>query len=224
MKNSSLYVITDCYPERGSVDFRTIAGAAVGCWLREDLFRDHGNIDLILEEKFRVIGWKVVRILQQEHVTSETYLDKRDGFQFFEQAQTDGFVANLQRVERELIGDAIPFNEMTDLLDKALDAVVSRGAVSMFSEADQQWANGVTPRGDTFLPFWLNDEDTSRWLQHWPGYELQDLSVDELRGSDFLEQVNLEDMWIGLGVTPQVLVTCHPIWIRDRMLESAGSA
>ncbi|AKV04440.1 hypothetical protein AKJ09_11103 [Labilithrix luteola] len=45
-------------------------------------------------------------------------------------------------------------------------------------------------------------------------YEVPETSVDELRNTDLLEQIDYAGMWTGLGLGRSALVTCRPGWIR----------
>lgn len=214
MTRHALYTIVDCYPQPGAEVFREFAGAAIGCWIRDDVCATDPHADALIEEKLGAIGWRVARTIERQKVSSKTYDDKSDGRDLFEQALIDGFVANLHRVKRESIGHTdLSDTAVIDALPVVVRSIIRYGGVSLYTSADQQWANGVTATENEFVPIWPNREEAAGWLQDWPGYDLRDLPVEALR-SEFLEEINYEDMWVGLGIGKSLLITCHPIWMK----------
>lgn len=208
------YIIVDCYPQSGSADFRSYAGAAIGCWIRTDLYKDEKDAEAVTERKLNDIGWTIARTIHVEECTAEDYESKNEGREFFEQARIDGFVANLHVCTREIIGGVNVTEDIANSLDSIAGRIIANGGISFHSKQMSKWATGETSTGDLFVPLWINSDYAKSWVRNWPEYDLRDISVDELR-ADFLQRINEEDMWIGAGVTDSVLVLCHPIWLKN---------
>ena len=223
-----VYLVLDCYPKIDSRFFERFAGGAAGCWVRKDICVAGQSAEALATDRLSEEGWAVVRSLLCEEVSAATYVTKVQGREYFEQAQIDGFVVNFHVVRRESVGeDDSPQSNVAQLLANAVYGVNLNGGVSLFSVQDRQWANGVTPDGNEFLPIWLAADDALRWRESWPGYELRALSLEELCSSDFLDQVDSEEMWIGIGVGGSLLTMCHAGWIRAVVLGreiAAGSS
>ncbi len=213
------YVVVDCYPESGTDAFREFAGAAVGCWLRTDFGDDGAKVDTVVREKLLAAGWRVARTLECEDVTADTYAQRAEAREYFEQARLDGFVANFHVTARESVDAThVDARDVATALTNAAERIAQNGALSLYSSVAAQWANGVTPTGDEFVPLWLSEADASRWLEHWAGYDLRRLTPDALRAPGLLGKANDAEMWIGMGITEARLVTCHPIWLSDMLL------
>jgi hypothetical protein len=211
-----LYLVLDCYPKVGSDAFERFAGATVGCWVRADVCPAGLSADAFAREKLSHQGWSVVSTLVSEEVSSVTYADKIEGREHFEQAQLDGFVAHFYVRPRESIGEGgCRESSLAGALGSAGHEISHNGGVSLFSAQDRQWANGVTPDGDEFLPLWVTTDDAVGWLEFWPGYEPRAVTPEDLRSSGLLERVDAAGMWIALGVGRSLLTTCHSGWIME---------
>ena len=218
------YVIVDVYPDIGSEHFVNYAGAIAGCWVRDDTARAKGGLASIVEEMIVAAGWKIARTLSTERVSRASYDDDsedvRIGRARFEQALTDGFVVQFNTRRRELILPASPEQgDDEEILavaahEQFVQAVRSAGAVSLYSQPDGQWANGVSPDGDEFFPIWIQEASTRAWLHGWPDYEVVALDRDSAI-DDMLTAINEADMWAGIEVGRNVLMTTHPILLRD---------
>ncbi len=211
-----MYLVVDCYPRPGSRAFRSYAGAVARCWIRVDLCVGGAGVDAIAKQKLHAAGWDIARTLVRETVSSGTYADKHDGWEFFEQAQIDGFVAKFDVVPRGSIGNSdLDDDEAIAALGSIVGRIRTREAVSLYSARDQQWANGVTDAAGPFVPLWLTRYHALEWVKDWPGYDIRSVPGEAVSYSAFLEEINDADMWIGLGVGTSLLMMCHPIWIRD---------
>jgi len=219
MSDEMLYLVVDSYPRSGTDAFRSFAGAAVGCWIRFDLCAGGTTANTIVEQRLGAAGWSVARILARENVSSKTYLTKKEGRQFFDQARIDGFVANFHACARQIIGNcSVTEDEVNDALVELESHRIRRKSVSLYSNQHMQWANGTTGKGNEFVPLWFKQEDARAWLPSWPGYDLRNITQEDLRQSGFFERVNEANMWIGLGVGTSFLTICHPLWIKKLLL------
>lgn len=218
MATQVIYLVMDCYPMTGSGVFRDFAGATVGCWVRSDICGGHPGTEVFARNRVSAAGWHVVRTLVCEEVSGTTYLNKSEGREYFEQAKTDGFVANFHVRARESIGETGDATEnLSESLVRVADMIACDGGFSLFSGRERQWANGVTPAGDEFLPLWASAEDVAGWLEFWPGYEIRRVSTGELRSSGLLERVDVSVMWIALGIGKETLTMCHGAWLQERV-------
>ncbi|MBI5534805.1 MAG: hypothetical protein HY898_18915 [Deltaproteobacteria bacterium] len=220
--SQAIYLVMDCYPMTDSGVFRDFAGAMVGCWVRSDVCGAHEHTEAFARRRVSAAGWRVVSTLVYEEVSSNTYVDKSDGREFFEQAEIDGFVAHFHVRAREFIGElGDTGDDVSESLVRAADSIAIGGGFSLFCERDGQWANGVTPQGDEFLPFWISAEDAAEWIEFWPDYEVRGLTADELLTSDLLGRINAAEMWVAVGIGKRGLLTCHSRWPLERVTSAA---
>ncbi len=213
---NAYYVVVDVCPVLESNAFREYAGATVGCWVRNDLVKSEDEIQRIIEKNLSDTSWCISRILLTEIVSSETYKDKQEGREMFEQALTDEFVANFHLRRREII-DIDNNNLRNVFIVECYKGFVNKlkrdGGYSLYSNNDRQWANGVSPDGDEFFPIWTNKNEIKRWLEYWPEYEIRKLDTKELCDS-LLTDINECEMWVALGLSENILVTSHPIGLQ----------
>lgn len=218
-----MYLVVDCYPTTEANGFRDFIGATVGCWVKPDVCAEWASVEDYARDKLHAAGWNVSRMLTCEEVSSETYANRSDGREYFEQAQLDGFVANLHVRARESIGgNGDISDDIPESLLRVADKMARDGAFSLLGGQVRQWANGVTPAGDEFVPLWASAEQVVGWLEAWPNYETKHISAKELC-SGFLEQVDAAGMWIALGTGENVLTTCHCAWLLERVKRAAAS-
>ena len=208
------HVVADVYPEETSPHFTGAVGAAASCWVRPDTIAD--SLEATVAAKIASDGWRVVELLQQGRVTPQTYADKPQEKRLLEQCLRDGFAADFHVRRREVIArtEAAAAEFTVDELRRFIASLRQGQAFSLLSDADGQWANGVTPDGDAFLPLWSTAAWASRWIEHWPGYRTSPIESAELRES-FLETIHRSEMWVGAGVREDSLVTVHAIAVRD---------
>jgi hypothetical protein len=213
-----LYVIADAYPETNSLDFDSYIGAMVGSWICNDLFETQDDLLEVIAKKLKNINWNISQIIQVEKVTSNSYKEEDSGKSFYEQALVDGFVANFNRIEREEMCAGDKDNNQI-LYKSAYNEFINHigsGLFSLYSDDDDQWANGVTPNGDDFLPLWKSKTEIEFWEKYWPGYYPQEISVKHLY-NDLLDEVSKHDMWVAIGIDSIFLYTMHPISLKRNL-------
>lgn len=140
----------------------------------------------------------------------------------FDQAQLDGFVAQVHRVPRHTVGA----NDGPDDLVRAFRAFsrdLLRGAFSLFSENDDQWANAVIDGEVEFLPVWSSGDAAAAWLADFPGYHVRPISHEALV-PEFLDDIDSAGLLVGLGLEPGALVTFHPAALAAALGPSGGRA
>jgi phosphoserine phosphatase len=79
-------------------------------------------------------------------------------------------------------------NDLGMLLEAAGSRVLRAGAWSFLHEDVPQWANGVAPSGDEFVPLWGSKLEAIAWQEHWPDAEVTQLGEDSLMSGGFLER------------------------------------
>jgi hypothetical protein len=164
-------------------------------------------------------GWRIARTLSTQNVSVETYAAESPGRPRFEQAVSDGLAIQFHRRQREVIL-AANFDGAADIFstveahESILRGLRTKGAVSLYSQRDSQWANGISPDGDEFFPIWTDENAPRAWQHGWPGYEVTRLTPDT--GLDeLLTEINAADMWVAIQVGPSALMTTHPIGLRE---------
>jgi hypothetical protein len=223
---SCRFAIVDAYPVRDSSRFEESVGAIVSCWLREDLVG--ASLVQELASRLLVDSWTLGSILSEEQVTRATYGSKLEGRERYLQAAASGFATHGHVREREVItlGDDDEPGEDVATLARYLGflrAVKAGGIYSLSHEAESQWANGVTPDGDDFLPIWATGKEAEEWSPQFDGARLHHVGAEDLLGDDgFLQKIAGSRMRIGMGVD-QCLVMTHPLLLLDDLAPAPGS-
>lgn len=213
MEDTCHYTILDTYPCIESPHFEDYGGAVVGCWVTPKSIQSEDDLDRLIEEKLAEEGWEVSEKISSELVTTEDYRIKKDGREFFDQALVDDFAANIHRWPREvmLLGDKEEEGVCSTVSYlQFLEAIRSNGAVSLSSNEDRQWANGVSPNGGDFLPLWRSAAELDPWREFWPDHEIEALPVEQLGAGGFLAAVHDHEMSITICIG-QCLVLTHPL-------------
>ena len=186
-----MYLIVDVYPRPRTDAFQTYCGAAVDCWIREDLAADEARARIVGAERIADIGWSVARFLRCEKVAAGSYSLRPDDLQPFDRARDGGFYAHFHTSKRATIGNSdLSDADVVDALIELSKGICLQNAVSLYSESGRQWANGTfgeLENANPFLPLWLTRDVASVWRRGWSGYEPRNVSEGRC---DFLESVN----------------------------------
>ena len=208
-------MVVEVYPSVNSHDFTNFAGAAAGCWVSTKTVNDVRDVEDLVKDSLSEKDWCVSKVISLEVVTAGNYSQKKEGKDFFDQALGDGFVIHLDRAAREVVSrDSGPKSKCLTVEEYKiyLRQVQTGGAFSLFSVKDDQWAVGVTPQGNDFMPLWRNQNEILGWSQFWPDYEARSLTVDDLCGGKLLKTLDEELAWVAIGVE-DCLVTMHPSFL-----------
>lgn len=217
---SARYTICDAYPKISSPFFSEYVGAVVGIWVRADRVGTERQLVETIADTLAAAGWVCASIEASEIVSGTSYSSKPEGRDLFEECLRRGISIHFHRRRREVFGGRGPLAHFDRALyERAVKTLGDDGGFSLYSAKDEQWANGVTPDGDDFLPIWLSATDARKWIPAWPGYGVDKLDVDEMVES-FLDQVNHAKMWVALGIDPRTLITTHAVELRDTLAAS----
>jgi hypothetical protein len=220
-----LYVVADVYPHLEGPHFASYVGAVAGCWIRRDLV-DEGGAPGLVRDRLATEGWTVARTISTEMVSPASYTTASEARDRFEQASIDGFVAQFHRRRREVILSAEHDDELDDDLSEVaayrlfIRRIRERGPFSLFSAGADQWAHGVSPDGDDFLPIWVDAEAIRPWTHGWPGYEVRPLS-DWASLSEVLQAIGRRQMWAAIEVGPNALMTTHAIGLQQSLFSAS---
>lgn len=80
------YLIVDAAQDPTYSHETEYAGATVGCWIKNQTKK---NAFLIAKGWIEDLGWVVTSVKEQYPVSEETYRQKSEGWQYFEQALID---------------------------------------------------------------------------------------------------------------------------------------
>lgn len=209
------YVILDCFPDRNSRFFMDVAGAIAGCWITSaDSIADAVAFAKSCVEKE---GWRVACIVEGRTTTRATELE-HDCREEVRQAILDGIAVTVRWVTRETIdADTGELPVTPAALQRSGELIIQRGAWSLYSETDEQWANGITNTGNDFMPMWSDRASCVNWKRDWPGYAVRRISPVQLARRMILDRLATADMWVGLGVGRNTLVLAHPAWLRSQL-------
>jgi hypothetical protein len=164
-------------------------------------------------------SWVGGKILDEGIVSRASHASNLSRLERFITAIANGFAAQVSLIEREIVAldettTASPPAEVASW--NAYRACLERGRAdgffSLYHEVDEQYANGVTPEGNDFLPLWSSAAEAEAWSIRWPGSVVIRVELATLCGPDgLLSQVSSESMWTGLGTHPGWLVMTHPL-------------
>ncbi len=214
--SSCYHIVMDAYPHVAGPHFARFAGAAIGCWIPTSVL----DAELASQRKLREEGWEACSILRRSIVDMETYAHKEAGRVEYEQAIASGFCAHIHVREREVLplaeGCKPPPFGARDYA--ALIGHLKRGAWSLYSRINEQWANGTTPDGDDFLPLWCTGEAAARWRHHWQDYLVTPVPTQDLADiGGLLSGVEKAQMWAGVELS-DALCMVHPALLRRDLL------
>ena len=80
------YLIIDAAQDPTYPHEKQCGGACVGCWIKNQTKK---NAYLIAKGRIEERGWVVLSLEEQYPISAETYRDKTEGRQYFEQALID---------------------------------------------------------------------------------------------------------------------------------------
>jgi hypothetical protein len=83
------YLIIEAAPDPTYDHQENYAGSSVGCWIKD---QTETNASHIARGWIEAQGWVVLELTDQHPVTAETYKDKTEGREYFEQALIDSEV------------------------------------------------------------------------------------------------------------------------------------
>ena len=212
------HLILSAYPISTVVNENVVGPAVVGCWVRHDLA---SSVDDAVELAKKQLNeeWIVDRLIEAEVIGAEvSQKDNKDGGkELFEEALRDGFSAHIQRCPREVIA---PFDDFGPTIADRSDLSKLRKAnwYCLISEIDKQWANGVTPNEDDFLPLWVENPPNDSWRDFWPEHTVTTIDQDELI-SNVLPSLVDEDFCVGVSRANSAM----PIFLAAELLDALES-
>lgn len=190
------HLALECFPDRRHWNFREYAAASASYFFVPTLW-DQGSLESHLKED----GWISCRVLSERLVKVEDY-HGREEEALIREAEDAGLSCTIFRVRREVIttGD----DDMS-----RIEEVLSHFDGRVFTlVGGDQYANGVSPAGGDFVPFWGRETDVHPWLDFWPDHSVEELS-DKAEIREVLELVDSEQMMCGVG-GERSLYTFHP--------------
>ncbi len=129
----------------------------------------------------------------------------------------NAYYVNRVQVERMWLSGVVavskPSHELSDFLRSFSRTGV---AFSLYSYTENQYANGVSPNGEEFLPLWTSEESARQWTSHFPSYVPKALSFLRYKEWIYPELVKNE-MIIAIGTTADCLFTAHPRVVCDEV-------
>jgi hypothetical protein len=216
-----LHVVLDVYPAIENREFETKVGSYASCFVfepRSSPATGRRKAVAVLREE----GWVVAQTDQWGWLDSEEDLSDSLLRSRYRQALGDGIAVQMFSRRRELIGRGVNLS-----VSAAYRAFVSslRGkqVIGLYSAKARRWAMSTTPDGDDYMPVWHEPDEASAWSRKWPRnrspwYMPRPLPIS------WYEQLCTDDAWLGLGLARGLLVTWHPLQLRNDLGPSAGDA
>lgn len=215
MSVKAYFLVLNAYPVDPRLGPDAPGGAVISCWVRSDTVSSTDDAIVLATRRVKM-EWTITHCIDSDLVSRNDYRrEDNDGREFFEQSLQDGFVASVHIWPREVIepsGD-------TKLV------LLSRNTIShnrdanwyhLVSKSDGQWANGVTPSDEAFVPLWLKLPPSSTWREFWPEHDLEIITVDELR-SGILPSLAEESMYVGLSLANSCMPILHASELLDQL-------
>jgi hypothetical protein len=210
------YFILDVFPRVDSTHLQDRAGATAVCWLRDDLAQVSGEPLRHINTKMVFEGWVIANVLAHHQVNEQTYQHNPDGFEYFQQAQREGFASSYRIRRRETIGGSGVGYALRPEFQGFVRTVVNSGAASLFSEADGKWATATLSGGGELVPLCRTSNELAAWQTKWRTYAPKRLSYQVL-DTQWLTMIYEMNLWIGLGLGPSALTQFHPLQLRHAM-------
>ncbi len=219
---STLNKITyDVFPQLNSKLFGKFSCAIMHVYTRTA--RDLA-FDKIIEETVVTEGWEIVSVIHETHIHEKNNRD------IAKEVNRHGVVIHFERVaiEQIFLGDSngkedgiiIP-NELKHFLQNI--EVHEYMLHSLYSDAHGQYANGISPNGEKFLPMWTSEKRATNWMCDFPEYFPVSISAENYEQS--MAKALLEsNMLIAVEASKSQLVTAHPILVPHYMqIQANGS-
>lgn len=139
---------------------------------------------------------------------------------FVDQALVDGFVARIHRVEMEhvlLFSDSKKSTSMTEQLSGFIEKVEKTGLLfSLYSDKHDQYANGVSPLGEDFLPLWSSKEAIENWMPDYPTYQITEIDLNTVTNL-ILPELQSKTMVVAMGCGDDELILVHPLLFKQQL-------
>jgi hypothetical protein len=103
-----------------------------------------------------------------------------------------------------------------------VDSLDRDASVSFYLDSKERFVRGVTPCGDEYVPLWSTETEASQWIDSWPAGRVLSISKDALIHR-LADEVDASSMWFGLGLARSLLVTVHPVALRDDLRDRERS-
>jgi hypothetical protein len=210
------YLVLDIFPRPDSTHFQDRAGATAVCWLREEVALKSGDHLRYMNTKMTLEGWVIATVITHHIVTEETYRQNPDGIEFFQQALHEGFASTYHIRRREVIGGAGVGYALKPEFAAFVKTAIHSGAASLYSEPEQQWATAELQGGGALVPLCRTSNELAAWQTRWRTYAPRRLSYQVL-DTEWLMGRYQQNLWIGLGLSPNALTMFHPLSLRHAM-------
>lgn len=213
------YLILDAYPTPNGELIEQYFGAYVGCWVKPSLANTiEQAYSHAKEELEQNTEWRVVGLEEHCKVDDKTYLSpEKPGYQYYQQCLIDGFVACIHTCPHEVIQTLDEPDGFQMTIMQAAQYLAQEGATTLYSEAQNQWANGVSPNGENFVPIWPGAEPPKHYFKDWVDYSIDEQPIDHLLSN--LVEIHKIEHCVGLGTNMGTLTTVHPLALRGAINE-----
>lgn len=213
-KRSVWHRAFDCFPDFDGELADSYSYAAISVWISvEDEVAPAEHYDEIIAE-LKSAGWVVASEL------TEWSQEPSGSNEFVDQVLLDGFVARIHRVEIEhvlLFSDSKKSTSMTKQLSGFVEKVEETGLLfSLFSDKHDQYANGVSPLGNDFLPLWCSKEAIENWMPDYPTYQIREIDLNTV-ANVILPKLQTKSIDAAIGCSDDELILVHPLLFQQQL-------
>lgn len=205
--------ILDTYPSLNGKQIDGYSCAVVKAYIApEKNLGTEGNLWEISDQLFDE-GWVVASIIDS------TEIMENDIGELASEVVANGYAFDVNRVVVERVYRAEKLHEISSLTEitNFINAISTANEMySLFSRKDNQFANGLTPNGEEFLPLWASKNLVKNWTTDFLDYELETISLARFREA-VAEQMNVSSMMIGVGSVEDQMLMVHPKLILDSL-------
>lgn len=156
-------------------------------------------------------GWTVVERISSTAVTHDELRE------LAEEVLQNGYAFMVNRVEtvQMFLSDIVETPPSSKVLKKLSEVFLGAGELySLYSEEEGQFANGVTPNGEEFLPIWSSKKLSRLWITHYESYSPRSISLSLYKEWIFPELMRC-DMLLAVGCSDSHIATVHPKVLLD---------
>ncbi len=205
--------ILETYPSLNGKQIDGYSCAVVKAYISpEKNLGTEGNLWEISDQLFDE-GWVVARVIDS------TEIMEHDIGELASEVVANGYAFDVNRVVVERVYRVEKVHEISSLteINNFVNAITTANEMySLFSKQANQFANGVTPNGEEFLPLWSSKNLVKNWTKDFLAYELEPISLVRFREA-IAEELNVSSMMIGVGSVEDQMLMVHPKLILDSL-------
>lgn len=200
----------DVYPDLKSEIAYEYSSGVIQTYIAPGVFSDFTSAGEYLTPIIHEEGWKISKTIDAIELDKGT-LGKK-----LREIENEKFLFEVTRVPIEIISYhdqcLISLNSI-DPPSIIIDAVSrfdsQKMLFTLFSEDADQYANGVSPNGEEFLPIWHSALEAEKWRIAFQGYTTSKILAHQYH-QKIRPELNRLSMLVAINASAECLLTVHP--------------